>query len=137
MPEAQVTVTVEGLDKLLKTFGNANKVVNTEIKKAMDKSVKHLQRLVKVYPPKPPMSTYRRTDTLKRSITTEIRGVGGEIRGIVGANTPYDIYVIGPKQAAVHKGRWKRMAQRAKEQAGKIEAFFAKATEAITRRLAG
>lgn len=158
MPDS-VTVEVKGLQELLKRFGDSNKIVNSEIKRAMDKSVKHLKRLVKVYPPPIPPGHWAahttpaqkraffaqmreggwtgRTDALKRSITTEVRGMGGEIRGIVGANMPYDIYVIGPKQAAFHKGRWKTMVQHAKEQADKIEEFFVKATESIAKRLAG
>ena len=132
-----VVVEVQGLEKMLARFGDSNKIVNAEIKKAMQKAVYYLQGKVSVYPAPPPMSTYRRTGTLGRSFTSEIKGVGGEIRGIVGTAIPYAPYVIGPKQAAIHKGRWKRMKQHAKEQAGKIEEFFAKATVAITRRLAG
>ena len=137
MSEPNVTITVEGLDALLKKFGTANKVVNAEIKKAMTKAVYFLQSKVAVYPPPPPTSTYRRTGTLGRSITSEVKGIGGEIHGIVGTAIPYAPYVIGPKQAAFHKGRWKQMAEHAKEQAGKIEEFFAKAAEAITKELAG
>lgn len=132
-----ITIRIEGLEQLLKRFGNSDKIVNAEIKKAMQKSVYHLQSKVAVYPAPPPMSTYRRTGTLGRSFTGEIKGIGGEIRGIVGTAIPYAPYVVGPKQAAVHKGRWKRMTQHAKEQTGKIEEFFAKAVEAIARRLAG
>jgi len=137
MPDESVIITVEGLDELLKRFGTSNKVVNAEIKKAMTKAVYFLQSKVAVYPAPPPMSTYRRTGTLGRSITSEIKGVGGEIRGIIGTAIPYAPYVIGPKQAAVHAGRWKRMTEHAKEQKGKVEEFFAKAGEEIVKELAG
>ena len=137
MPEP-VVVTVEGLDALLKKFGTANKIVNAEIKKAMTKAVYFLQSKVAVYPPPPPMSTYRRTGTLGRSITSEVKGIGGEIRGIVGTNIPYAPYVLSAaKQAAVHVGRWKTLTAHATEQKGKVEEFFAQATEAITKELAG
>ena len=137
MPDPNVTITVEGLTELIARFGDSNKIVNTEVKKAMQKSVLFLQSKVAVYPPPPPSSGYRRTGTLGRSITSEIKGIGGEIRGIVGTAIPYAPYVLSTaKQAAIHKGRWKRMAQHAKEQKGKIEEFFAKAAEAITRKLA-
>lgn len=154
-----VVVTIEGLDELLKRFGASNKIVNAEIKKAMQKSVLYLQSKVAVYPsPIPPGHwaahttlaqkgaffaqmrqggwTHRR-GTLGRSITSKVKGVGAEVQGIVGTNIPYAIYVIGPKQAAFHVDRWKQMAQHAEEQKGKVEEFFTQAGEAIAKELAG
>ena len=135
MPEP-VVVTVEGLDELLKRFGTSNKIVNAEIHKAMQKAVYHLQSKVAVYPPPPPMSTYRRTGTLGRSITSEVKGVGEGIQGVVGTNIPYAPRVIGPAQP-IYMKHWKTIYQHAEEQKGKVEEFFAQAGEAITKELAG
>ena len=131
-----VTITVEGLDALLKRFGTANKVVNAEIEKAMKKSVLYLQSKVAVYPPPPPTSTYRRTGTLGRSITSEVRGSRAEIEGVVGTNIPYARYVIGPAQP-IYMKHWKTLRQHADEQKGKVEEFFAQAGEEIVKELAG
>ena len=131
-----VVVEVQGLDELLKRFGTSNKIVNAEIKKAMQKSVYYLQSKVAVYPPPPPTSTYRRTGTLGRSITSEVRGSRAEIEGVVGTNIPYARYVIGPAQP-IYMKHWKRLTQHADEQKGKVEEFFAQAGEAIVKELAG
>lgn len=59
------------------------------------------------YPPAPPRSTYRRTGTLGREITTETRAGGNEVTGVIGAATVYAPYVIDREsQAWMHVDRW-------------------------------
>lgn len=132
-----ITVTIEGLDRLLKQFNKAPKLVGKALERAMQKAVHHLHGKVAVYPPPPPSSTYRRTGTLGRSITTEVKGVGKDMLGIVGTAIPYATYVIGPKQAWMHRGRWKTMMKHVEEQMGKIREFFSQAADEVAKGLAG
>lgn len=54
--------------------------------------------------------------TLGRSITTfkggatgalsEVTRTGPTVRGVIGTAIPYAQYVVGPKQAKIHQGRW-------------------------------
>lgn len=82
----------------------------------MKKSVLYVHSQVPGYPAPPAGSTYRRTGTLGRSVTTlaggnvhalsRIEG-GPPVRGIVGTRLGYAGYVIDRlRQAWMHKGRW-------------------------------
>ena len=60
-----------------------------------------------VYPPEPPGSTYRRTNTLGRRWTHVTSVSLFSIRAIIGNNTPYAPYVQAEgMQASIHEGRW-------------------------------
>jgi hypothetical protein len=90
--------------------------VNRALRAAMDDSTKLLHREMQTYPPKPVGSTYKRTDTLKRSWHIRpIRGSGKTITGEVvssGNTAPYNRQVQDQtRQAAVHRGRWTNTAQ--------------------------
>ena len=133
---AEVTIEIPELDALLRKFGASNRIVQSAVKGAIQKSVYHLQSKVATYPPPPPMSTYRRTGTLGRSWTTKIEGSGREIRGIVGNAIPYAPFVQGPDQAWMHVGRWKTIGQVAEEETAKVREFFAGATKKVVEDLA-
>jgi len=62
---------------------------------------------------------YRRTGTLGRTFTTEVRVEGAGVLGAIGTATPYAPWVVGPPQdeaiaiggvqmfqAPIHQGRW-------------------------------
>jgi hypothetical protein len=80
---------------------------------ATQKAVIYVHGEVPPYPPAPPTSTYIRTGTLGRSITTEVRELGSQIVGVIGSDVVYAPWVIsdeavgdaGP-QAKAHRGRW-------------------------------
>jgi hypothetical protein len=106
---------IHGLDKLrLKIRGIQGEQLLKEMEETTQKAVLYVHGQVPSYPPPPSMSTYRRTGTLGRQITTEVRTAGSSVLGVIGSPTPYSPWVIssetvpsgeGP-QAEVHKGRW-------------------------------
>lgn len=67
---------------------------------AMRNVVSEGQRKIAEYPPKKGASTYRRTGTLKRSWSSQVKSGGGRIEGVVGSNSnvaPYNVIVQGVK----------------------------------------
>jgi len=81
--------------------------------RALDEAVAYVVAHIPPYPPANPDSRYRRTGTLGRSITGEVRSPGGRYIGVVGTDVVYAPWVIsservagrGP-QAYMHRGRW-------------------------------
>ena len=57
---------------------------------------------------KPEMFNYIRTGTLSRKITEDVTAVGNTVHGVIGTKLRYSKYVIGARQAAIHRGRWWR-----------------------------
>jgi hypothetical protein len=74
----------------------------------MRKAVLYAHSQVPSYPAPPAGSTYRRTGTLGRSLTTSVKSLSGnEVAGYLGTKTVYAPYVIDEKrQAWMHRGRW-------------------------------
>jgi len=135
--QGDVVIEVQGLEALLRRFGASNKIVAQAIERAMKKATLHLQARIAVYPPPPPTSTYRRTGTLGRSITSEVKGVGtDEVWGIVGTAIPYAPAVIGPEQPFYMK-HWKTITQHAEDEKPQVEEFFVEAGQEIVGGLAG
>jgi hypothetical protein len=100
------------------------------IEQATNKAVLYVHSTVPKYPAQPEGTRYRRTGTLGREITTEVRSVGSDVVGVIGSPTVYAPWVIsaeeiggiGP-QAKVHQGRWwtlQGVVERAKEAVVKI-----------------
>ena len=133
MPEP-VIITVEGLDALIRRMDEAPTLVRRLAGDAIEKSVHVIHREVAKYPPPPPGSTYRRTGTLGRSFTTRVNR--RKFFGEVGTRLEYAGYVIGERQAAVHKGRWTTVEQVAAKLRPKIVKFFEEANEQLTKELA-
>jgi len=105
-------IGIEALMKKLKKLSAPE--LTSEIRKTTDKAVKYVHSQVPAYPPPPAGSTYSRTGTLGRGITTEVRSMGSDVVGLIGSPTPYSPWVIsteeapngaGP-QAWMHRGRW-------------------------------
>jgi len=130
-----VTVEIEGLDELIGRLGKAPTLVRKLAGDAMEKSVAVVHRKLATYPSPPPASTYRRTGTLGRSITTKVER--SKFTGEVGTNLRYAPYVIGAEQAAMHRGRWQTVTSVAEELKPQIEGFFREANEELARELAG
>lgn len=77
---------------LLPTFAEIGAQLNTDLA---------------IYPPPPPESTYRRTQTLGRTWTHEETVSLMSIQTALGNVTPYARYVQDPDdQAAIHQNRW-------------------------------
>jgi hypothetical protein len=85
-----------------------------ELKSTTQKAVIYALSKVPPYPPPPPMSTYRRTGGLGRSITGDVKQLGSQTVGVIGTDVISAPWVIGHKklpdgrgpQAWMHKGRW-------------------------------
>ena len=111
-------------------------------KPIMDKAVKYVHQQVPDYPPPPDGSRYRRTFTLDRSITTEVKSVtGNDIVGSIGTKTVYAPWVIssekttggrGP-QAKQHKGRWYTLQDVVWKQSDKVRQIFEQGIRALLK----
>lgn len=86
MAQTVVGIKIEGLAELEGRFRDAPGVVESEIKRAMNRSV---QRVLADVKRETPVDTGR----LRSSITGRTEGSGAEIRGIVGTNVKYAAYV--------------------------------------------
>jgi len=131
----EVTVTIEGLDKLIKRLDRAPNLVKNLAADAIARSVYLIHGEVGKYPPRPAGSTYRRTGTLGRSFSTMVDLQ--RFRGRVGTRLEYAGYVIGPRQAEIHRGRWKTVEDVAKKLLPDIQKIFAKAVKDLVKELAG
>ena len=112
---------------------NALGQVGVWAKPIMDRAVKYVHSQVPSYPSPPSTSRYRRTGTLGRTITTEVRSLtGNDVVGSIGTRTVYAPWVIssekgkdgrGP-QAKVHKGRWYTLQGVVMGQADRVRQIF-------------
>lgn len=89
--------------------------IDRALRAAMEDSTVLLLREQQTYPPAPAGSTYKRTNTLRRSWSRRIRQEGSELVGEVGSSgntAPYNRYVQDQtQQASIHRGRWSNTAQ--------------------------
>lgn len=82
------SVTIEGLDELLKRLD-----ILRPLKDGMKAASIYFVKIMKVYPPKPPKSTYQRTMALRNRWTYYV-SENAEM-SVIGNNTPYAPYVQG------------------------------------------
>jgi HK97 gp10 family phage protein len=81
-------VEIKGLDEAIKTFGNADKIIQHEFSLAMDQSVKTISGSAKKLAP------VGVSGELRASISDEVKNVGAhDVQGMVGSPLPYAIYV--------------------------------------------
>lgn len=89
--------------------------IDRALRAAMEDSTVLLLREQQTYPPQRTGSTYKRTNTLRRSWSRRIRQEGSELVGEVGSNSniaPYNRYVQDQtQQATIHRGRWTNTVQ--------------------------
>ena len=107
-------MTIYGMERLNKKLKGIARDCGPEIEKATWEAVNYVHGRVPPYPAPPADSTYRRTGTLGRRITTDVKTIGTQIVGMIGNDVVYAPYVIsdekladgrGP-QAWMHEGRW-------------------------------
>jgi hypothetical protein len=108
-----VKIRIVGGPQLEAKYNRRASDVRSMMHTATAKAVTYVHSTVPPYPPEPPMSTYRRTGLLGRSIATDVRTIGAQSVGIIGTDTVYAPWVISDRavgnrgpQAKVHKGRW-------------------------------
>lgn len=108
---------IRGLEETERTVARLQTQLGPELERATLKAVTYVQGEVPDYPPPPPGSTYVRTGTLGRSVTSlagrapgalsRVEATGGRAVGIIGTNIRYAQYVIDEeRQAWMHEGRW-------------------------------
>ena len=123
-------ITVIGLDKMLGKFAKMSVELQKELNEAAEKSAVVIHKRAATYPPKRPSSRYRRTHTLGRRWRYKVKNGGA----VVSNKTRYGKWVMGQDdQASVHRGRWARTDQIAKEQEQKITRFYEHAVEQATK----
>lgn len=113
-----ITIAPESLDKLIRKADAIRNNFSEYMRRATLESANYVHSQVPDYPAPPPGSTYRRTGTLGRSITTRVEKLGRNWAGYIGTNVVYAPWVIssskvgsrGP-QARVHIGRWFTLQQ--------------------------
>lgn len=108
---------------LVPTFHQIGTILTSELKK---------------YPPPPPNSSYRRTGTLGRRWTFQVRRNLYGVKVIAGNNTSYAPDVQDPdQQAPVHQGRWQTTEDVLDDKSEEIVGEVQGAVEAKVRELGG
>lgn len=144
----------EGFKEFQAAMRKSPTIMRRHLHKAMDRTVKTIQRRAQVYPPPPPKGHWAalttraqkaaffaqlreggwhgRTGTLGRKWTTTVSPIVAGVRGVVQNPTPYGPHVQGDEQAAFHHGRWKPLSRIARDAEKDAHRFFnAEITEAV------
>lgn len=106
-----------GMEKLLRKYDEIVSRVTDAKKDAMQEGVLYVHSQIPPYPAPPPASTYVRTGTLGRSVTTlqgndpdalsRVETLGKDVVGYIGTKVLYAPYVLDEtRQARAHRGRW-------------------------------
>lgn len=130
-----INVDIDGDEALAKAFDKMVRLYSSSISKGMTRAILFVHSQIPGYPPTPPSSTYKRTGTLGRSVTSlqgsapgalsRVKSFGDQITGIVGSNIKYAKYVISKgDQAKVHIGRWYTLQAIVEENQGGIKSIL-------------
>ena len=104
-------ITLKGFDEFDERMRNLGNVAQWA-RPIMEKAVKYVHSQVPPYPPPPSTSRYRRTGTLGRTITTEVKSLSGnDIAGSIGTKTVYAPDVISTERVG-NRGPQKWMHKR-------------------------
>jgi len=129
-----VHLEIKGLDKALRGLDEGT--LNTMMRNAMQGATQELQADMMVYPPPPPNSTYRRTNTLKHGWATKVTGQAGSWLGVIGNRVKYAPFVQDEdRQADVHRGRWQTVQSVTKDKADWVVNFVSRAINAWIARM--
>ncbi len=124
---------VKGLEEVLGKLAAWPDKLQQVMDTLMNASLLALWEAVPGYPEPPEGSTYRRTGTLGRTIGVEHSGEpeiyqvvanGGYTEGHFGTRLEYAPYVIGERQAWMHRGRWWTILDVAAKATDKIRAIW-------------
>ena len=123
MPRSPISITVKGLEQLKEKMGAFEKGLPAAMEKTTKEVIIFVHSNIPDYPPKPAGSTYTRTLTLWRTLTSFMGAVPdalsrvekafGELRGWIGTKLNYAPYVIDEEnQTAVHRAHgWWRLQE--------------------------
>ena len=98
------SIEIKGVDEIVRKLGKVGAM--DAFRPPMQRAVERLQRGMAVYPSQPALANYRRTGTLGRKWTTQIRQSVNQMIGSVGNNTPYAPYVQSHLRQNIHLGYW-------------------------------
>ena len=123
-----VTIDIDSRETRLMLL-RAPSRIDRALRAGMEDSTVLLLREQQTYPPQRTGSTYKRTNTLRRSWSRRIRQEGSGIVGEVGSSgntAPYNRYVQDQTmQATVHRGRWTNTAQEtARRNESTVQRYF-------------
>lgn len=130
------------------------RVLLDNVKRATDNSLAFAQNFIAKYPPKSSGKRmvfqsekqrrwffwalrsgqievpYRRSGTLGKSWTTDVRATSENIRGVLGTIRPYAQYVQDEElQAQMHKGHWPTVQMLLRAPAARMKQFYEQAIE--------
>lgn len=118
MTTIRVTINDTQVRNMLR---RAPRKIDSALTAGLEDASTHVLRIMKTYPTQRRGSTYRRTNTLKRSWKRRVdsrgrlSGLGSRVRAIIdsdGSIAPYNRFVQDRDvQARVHRGRWTNTAQ--------------------------
>jgi len=141
-----VNVVIRGLERVQGKFGNLQKKFPKMLEDATMNAVLYVHKNIPKYPAQPSGSSYRRTGTLGRTITS-LQGSGpealsrvdnafGQVRGIVGTKLSYAPFVIDKdRQSVGHKRNgWWNLQDVVKGLRSGIKSTYAKALDAFLRK---
>ena len=139
-----IEIQIKGLDEVLGKLAQWPEKVNGVMQTLMQASLMALWEHEPGYPPKPDGSTYDRTGTLGRTLGIEeggghagqpdifeVKPSGGFVEGHFGTRLGYAIYVIGQRQAWMHRGRWWTILDIATSAADEIRSLWQRGKDEI------
>lgn len=136
------------LDETIAKYARIEREMPAALTKTMTRAVIYAQGQIPAYPSPPGGSTYRRTGTLGRVVTsfpghsgprnigggagdnggqplTRVETISGGVRGVIGGRLEYLPYVIGEgAQARTHQGRWWMLEKVVRDAKGGIVKLF-------------
>jgi len=128
---ADYGVEIRGLKELRAKLKRMDDSLQDEMRRTMIQATALVQRPAQQYPAKRPESSYRRTGTLGKTITSEVKSVGNDTVGTIGTDLVYAPWVIGHKvvggrgpQARIHQGTWKTLKAHLDARRGEIRELF-------------
>jgi hypothetical protein len=133
----RVKITSPDIEKAIKKMGDADKIVQQELRTGHTEASAFAQSHLAQYPTAPSGSSYTRTGTLGKGWTLETHAVASDINTVVSNATPYGHFVQDEPQAWMHVGRWNNTTQSLARvpQLTKIKDYFTDALSRIKTRL--
>lgn len=99
-----ISIDILGEEKIIATLDRLDDQLPHELERAVRMATTYVHASLPGYPPARADSSYTRTGTLGREITTEVRDLGGTIVGAIGTNTVYAPWVISSQKTSSGRG---------------------------------
>jgi hypothetical protein len=108
----KLDVSLSGAEKMIRALSGAKRTIQDEVRIATEQAMQPTSDELRIYPPPPPASRYKRTGRYRAGISNPVVTMesGGAIHGRIEQRAPYSRYVRGDQdgqgQAWMHVGRW-------------------------------